>query len=181
MDDETALKKAVEGYLGGAGGTGATASSSFSSMQTFEEYLKQQSAQGAANLLDGNQPGGPGSTGGKPKPILTNPDLVNQASDQQGQQLLGHALQSGELGAIVNQDHAEETTASNEGDVYLRSVTPQSVARTYILNNNLPEYAQHQVESYMNTFANMFLTGASSRANTSVGDAAVPASGGGVA
>jgi hypothetical protein len=150
-------------------------------MQTFEEYLKQQSAQGAANLLDGNQPGGPGSTGGKPKPILTNPDQINQKADAQSAQLLGRSLQPGDLSAIVSQDHAEETTASNAGDVLMRSVTPDSVARQYILNNDLPEYAQHQVESYMNTFANMFLSGASSRANTSVGDAAVPAAGGGTA
>jgi hypothetical protein len=148
-------------------------------MQTFEEYLKQQSAQGAQNLLDANQPGGPGS--GKPKPILTNPALVNQAADQQGQQLLGHALQPGEQNAIVAQDHSAETAASNEGDVYLRSLTPQSIARQYILDNNLPEYAQHQVEGFMNTFANMFLTGASGRANTTLGDAAVPTSGGGAA
>lgn len=171
MEDEKALKSAVEGYLGGVTTNGAPPTN----MQTFEEYLTQQSAQGAANNLDANQPGGPGGAGKSAslRP-LSNPAVVNQAGDQTAEGFLGRAMNPTEQAGLLADVHGQEDAALASGDVYLRSVTPQSVAREYILQNNLPEYAQHQAESYMNAFANMFLTGASQRANTSLGDAAVP-------
>jgi hypothetical protein len=161
-DDAAALKKAANAYLQGTDA---------GKLETFEEYLSQAAAQGAANNLDANQPGGPGT--GKSKAVLTNPALISQQADAMSQQFLGHGMDAQATGNVVGDVQGQEQAASDAGDIYMRSVTPQSVAREYILQNNMPEYAQHQAESYMNVFANMFLSGNSARGNTTLGDAAV--------
>jgi hypothetical protein len=117
---------------------------------------------------------GAGSSGGAMKPVLSNPALIDQQGNAVAQGELGRSLSNTEQNGLIGQVQSDETAASNAGDIYMRSVTPSSVARQYILQNNLPEYAQHQAESYMNAFANMFLSGQNQRANTAVGDAAVP-------
>jgi hypothetical protein len=91
--------------------------------------------------------------------------------------MLGHSMDNTDQNSLISQVQGEQQAAFNQGDVYSRSVTPQAVAREFVLQNNLPEYTQHQAESYMNVFANMFLGGQSSRAQTSVGDAAVGTTG----
>lgn len=154
--DSAALQSAIQGYL--QGGPEAQ-------MMTFEEFVKHQAAQGAANGLD--QP--PKNNGFK----ATSPADIQMLGDQQSQGMLGHSMNAGDSSALVGAVQGQQESAFNAGDVYMRSVTPQSVAREYVLQNNLPEYAQHQVESYANVFANMFLSGTSARANTSLGDAAV--------
>jgi hypothetical protein len=102
---------------------------------------------------------------------------INAAGDQTSQQMLGQSMDPSQQGALVSDVQGQQQQAFLSGDVYQRSITPAAVAREFVVNNNLPEYTAHQAESYMNTFANMFLNGASSRANTSLGDVAVPVSG----
>jgi hypothetical protein len=87
--------------------------------------------------------------------------------------MLGQSMSNSDQNSLISQVTGEQQQAFNQGDVYMRSVTPAAVAREFVLQNNLPEYTQHQAEGYMNAFANMFLSGASQRANTTVSDAAV--------
>lgn len=121
---------------------------------------------------------GGGASGSATKPVLDNPALIDQQGNAVAQNELGRSFDNTEQSGLVSQVQADETAASNAGDVYMRSVTPASVARQYVVDNNLPEYTAHQAEGFINTFANMFLSGASSRANTGVGDIAVPVQGG---
>ena len=107
----------------------------------------------------------------------TSPQDIVMQGDAESQQLLGQSMDGQDQGSLVSAVQGQQQAAFNAGDVYQRSVTPQAVARQYILQNNLPEYTQHQAEGYMNAFANMFLSGQSARANTTVGDAAVATSG----
>lgn len=168
-EDVTALDNALKGYLGG----------SDTNMETFEEYMKAQAAQGAANGLDLNQPGGPGSSANQRAPLsLTNSADLNATGDNVSQQYLGHSLDSGQQGQFVDSFHSQEQSAYDAGGVangaaYEQPATAADAARQFVVDHNLPEYASHQAEGYMNAFANMFLSGNSSRANTTVGDVAV--------
>jgi hypothetical protein len=168
-DDAGALKKAANAYLQGT---------DQGKLETFEEYLKDAAAQGAANNLDANQPGGPG-TGTKRAPLsLTNTADLNQAGDNVSQQFLGHAQSAGQQTDFANSYHGQEQSAYDaagqaNGAAYEQPATAADAARQYVLQNNMPEYAQHQAEGFINAFANMFLSGNSSRANTTLGDAAV--------
>ena len=148
------------------------ASQSGATVDTFGDWMqKQVDAAKQDPYSIGN---GAGASGGALKPVLDNPALIDQQGNAVAQGELGRSLSNTEQTGLVGQVQSAETAASNAGDVYMRSVTPSSIARQFILQNNLPEYAQHQAESYMNAFANMFLSGQNQRANTSVGDAAVP-------
>ena len=165
-DDNGALAKALTGYLQGG---------DVSKLQTFEEYLSQQAAQGAANGLDGNQKGGPGGSQRAPLQLTNDADL-NQAGDNVSQQFLGHAMNSGQQSQFSGQYHGDEQAAYDAAagsNDYQAPASAADAARQFVLQNNLPEYASHQAESFMNVFANMFLSGQSTRANTTLGDAAV--------
>lgn len=168
-DDKNALAKAIQGYMQGGD----------TNVQTFEEYVSQTAAQGTANGLDGNQAGAPGGSGGSQRAPLqmANSADLNEALDNTSQQFLGRA-DDAQTGAFTGQEHAQEQQAYDaagnaNGAAYEGPASAQDAARQFILQNNLPEYAAHQAEGFMNVFANMFLTGASQRANTTLGDAAV--------
>jgi hypothetical protein len=168
-DDSAALKKAANAYLQGTDS---------GKLQTFEEYLTQAAQQGAANGLDQNQPGGPGQGSQRAPLSLTNTADLNQAGDNVSQQFLGHAQSAGQQTDFADSYHGQEQAAYDaagqaNGAAYEQPATAADAARAYVLQNNMPEYAQHQAESYMNVFANMFISGTSARANTSLGDAAV--------
>lgn len=139
-----------------------------STVDTFNDWMAKQAA---AAKQDPYSPGNAGGSGSGFKG--TSPADIQMQADAQSSQMLGHAMGASDSQGVVSDTLAQQQQAFNQGDVYMRSVTPQSVAREYILQNNLPEYAQHQAESYMNVFANMFLSGNSSRAQTSLGDAAI--------
>lgn len=147
---------------------------------TFSEFLDAKKTVGNQNGYPGaSAPGGAGGAGSSgPTFKGTSPQDIQMQGDQESQSLTGHAMSPGDSQSLVGDVTGQQRAAFNQGDIYLRSVTPQSVARQYILQNNLPDYSQHQVESYMNVFANMFLSGSSSRANTSIGDAAIGTTGG---
>lgn len=163
--DENALQGAFSDYL--ASGAG-------SQMQTFAEFVEQQAKSGTANGLDQNQD--PGSSGSQRAPItLTDPTEIASAGDQSAQSELGRALSPEEQAQLVGQEHGQEQAqydAAGAGQTNT-SADPSTIARQFAVEHNLPEYAAHQAESFMNLFANMFLTGSSARANTSVGDMAV--------
>lgn len=166
--DVTALDNALKGYLGG----------SDTDMTTFEEYLAKQAAQGAANQLDMNQPGAPG-TGTQRAPLsLTNSADLNAAGDTAGQQLLGHSLDPSQQGQFTDSFHSQEQAAydaagAGDGAAYQAQPTAANAARQFVVDHNLPAYASHQAEGFMNAFANMFLHANSARANTTLGDVAV--------
>jgi hypothetical protein len=148
-DDAIALKKLANAYLQGTDA---------GKLETFEEYVKDAAAQGAANGLDKD----PNATNPKRAPLsLTNTADLNQAGDNVSQQFLGHAQSAG-----------QQTDFANCA-AYEQPATAADAARQYVLQNNMPEYVQHQAEGFMNVFTNMFLPSNSSRANTSLGDAAV--------
>ena len=144
-------------------------------VDSFNDWMNKQVAAAKADPYSVGNGGGSASasTGFK----ATSPADIQLQGDAESQSLLGHSMSAGDTSALVGDVQGAQQAAFDAGDVYQRSVTPQAVARQYVLQNNLPEYAQHQAESYMNVFANAFLSGNSARANTSIGDAAVGTSG----
>jgi hypothetical protein len=141
---------------------------------TFNQWLAPKDASGNPTYVG---PAGPGGTPRAPL-SLTNQADITAAGDSQSRQMLGHAMDASGQGALVDQYHGQEQSAYDaagvaNGDAYAQPASVQAAARDWVLQNNLPEYAQHQAESFMNAFANMFLSGQSSRAQTSLGDAAV--------
>lgn len=145
--------------------TGAT-------QMTFSEWLDQQAKISAAD------PNSPGSGGGGSLAYrfpFTDPALTAQYGDQQSEQLLGHSLDQGDQAALygdIHQNEVDQFNAMQSGQAHTAK-DPAAQARLFVVNNNLPEYAAHQAEGYMNAFANMFLSGQSSRAQTTLGDVAV--------
>jgi hypothetical protein len=141
---------------------------------TFNQWLAPKDANGNPTFV--------GPAGASPQPraplSLTNTADLNQAGDNVSQQFLGHSQNAGQQTDFANSYHGQEQAAYDaagvgDGPSYEQPATAADAAREYVLQNNLPEYAQHQAESFMNVFANMFLSGNSARANTSLGDAAV--------
>lgn len=163
-DDKNAIITALQGYMAG----GDT-----SKLQTFEEYVAKTAAQAAANGLDQPAPPPPRA------PLqMTNTADLNAGADTQSQQELGRAMSAGDQATFADVYHEQEQSAYDasgvgNGAAYQGAATVADAARQFVLDHNLPEYAQHQAESYMNVFANMFLTGSHARAHTSLGDAAV--------
>jgi len=146
--------------------SGATADS-------FNEWLKKQSAIAAQ---DPNSPGNGGGTSAPPLQ-LTDPNTIQSEGNQVADQFLGHALSGSDTAGLVSAIHGNERDVYNAqqagqgGEIVNRD--PTSEARAFVVQNDLPEYAAHQAEGYLNTFANMFLGGSSARAQTSLGDIAV--------
>lgn len=137
---------------------------------TFSEFLQNHKTVGNQN----GYPGASGPGGGSTTPFNpSSPDVISQQGDAMAQSELGHSLNQDQTNSLIGQVQGQEASAFSAGDTYLRGVTPQSLAREFIVDNNLPEYASHQAEGFMNVFANMFLGGNSQRANTSLGDVAI--------
>lgn len=147
---------------------------------SFFEFLQNHKVVGNQNGFPGaNSPGGGSGSSATPKTFNpSSPDVISQQGDAMAQQELGHSLNQTQTNQLIGQVQGQEANAYNQGDFYLRGVTPASLARDFIVQNNLPEYTQHQAEGYMNALLNMFLSGNSSRANTTVGDVAVGDAGG---
>lgn len=166
LSDFDALKSALDQYFREQGDPNSQANP-----MTFSEFLQNHKTVGNQNGYPGAGSSGSGSTGSSFNP--SSPDVISQQGDAMAQQELGHSLDQGQTNSLIGQVQGQESADFNAGDFYLRGVTPQSLAREFIVQNNLPEYAAHQAEGYMNVFANMFLGGNSQRANTSLGDVAI--------
>jgi hypothetical protein len=152
--------------------------------KTFDEWLGQE-----ADLAskDPNSPGNkPGSGGAALRaPITyTDPSTLDNAGNTESSQFLGHAMDAGQQGQFVSQFQGNEkaqydaqgqaiTGKAGDTGTATRQQNPADAAKQFVVDNNLPEYAAHQAEGFMNVFANMFLSGNSSRAQTSLGDVAV--------
>lgn len=157
-----ALSNFIELYKSGA------------TQMTFSEWLDQQAKLAAQ---DPNSPGN-GGGGSSTAPLqLTDPSYLQEQGNQVADQFLGHAMSASDQAGLVSDIHG------NEQDVYsaqragaggaVVNKDPAAQARALVLQNDLPEYAAHQAEGYLNVFANMFLGGQSARAQTSLGDVAV--------
>jgi hypothetical protein len=138
---------------------------------TFNDWLDQQAA------IAKNDPNSPGNGGGTARvgTSLTDPALITQQGNSVSDQMLGHSLDQSDQTGLINDVQGSEIASQDAqktgADYTLKD--PAAQARNFVVQNNLPEYAAHQAEGYMNVFANMFLNGASSRANTTIGDVAV--------
>jgi hypothetical protein len=157
--DADALKSALEGYLQGG---------DVSKMMTFEEYVRQNAQQGAANGLDQNQPGGPGTgTGTAVAPQYTLATAQSKG-DVVAQAELGHSLTSGQAGDLQGamNDNSAGAFANKQND------DADSFARNWLVQNNMTEYKSHQATAYMNAFLNL-IGGSGTAANVGVGDVAV--------
>jgi hypothetical protein len=155
--DAAALKDAITGYMQGGDA---------SRMMTFEEYVKQASAQGAANGLDENQPGGPGTAKAQaPQYTLAT---AQDKGDAVAQAELGHSLTSDQAGTLQGalNDNSAGAFANGQND------DPSSFARNWLVQNNMTEYKAHQATAYMNAFLNL-IGGSGTAANVGVGDVAV--------
>lgn len=139
---------------------------------TFNEWLSKQSQLAAA---DPNSPGNGGGAGGAGQVInLSDPNSISASANNSSDQLLGRGFNQDETNSIVSQVHDSEAASQTAaGGSTVTSTDPTAAARNFVIQNNLPEYAAHQAEGYMNVFANMFLSGQSGRANTSLGDIAI--------
>lgn len=141
---------------------------------TFGEWLGQQAKLAAQ---DPNSPGNGGTAAAVPPLQLTDPASIQEQGNSVSDQFLGHAMSAADAAGLVGDIHG------NEQDVYdaqragqggsVVSKDPAAQARAFVIQNDLPEYAAHQAEGYMNAFAGMFLGGQSARAQTSLGDVAV--------
>lgn len=141
--------------------------------QTFSEWLDKQSA---ISKSDPNSPGNGGGSGSvTPGASLTDPALISQQGNSVSDQFLGHAMDQGDTNGLVNAVQGSEISsqAAQQSGANYTLKDPAAQARDFVVQNNLPEYAAHQAEGYMNVFANMFLGGASARANTTLGDVAI--------
>lgn len=157
-----ALSNFIELYKSGA------------TQMTFSEWLDQQAKLAAQ---DPNSPGN-GGTGRSVSPLqLTDPAYLQEQGNQVSDQFLGHAMSDTDQQSLVNDIHGNEQDVYNaqqagQGGTVVNK-DPAAQARALVLQNDLPEYAAHQAEGYLNVFANMFLGGQSARAQTSLGDVAV--------
>lgn len=157
-----ALSNFIELYKSGA------------TQMTFSEWLGQQAKLAAQ---DPNSPGNGGAQASTPPLQLTDPNYIAEQGNQVADQFLGHAMPAGQQAGLVSDIHGNEQSlynaqqAANGGTVINKD--PAAEARAFVVQNNLPEYAAHQAEGYLNAFANMFLGGTSARANTTLGDIAI--------
>lgn len=145
-------------------------------VDVFGEWLQKQSKLAAD---DPNSPGNQASKAPyKPPLTLTDPSTLDAASDQAASGLLGHSLDASQQGKFVsefqnNEQQQYDAQGPTGTGVATNNQNPDALAREFVARNNLPEYAQHQALGYMNVFANMFLHGDSSRAQTGIGNIAV--------
>lgn len=156
-----ALSNFIELYKSGA------------TQMTFSEWLGQQAK------LAAQDPNSPGAGGGVSTPPLqlTDPNYIQQQGNQVADQFLGHAMSGQDTSGLVSAIHGNEQDVYNaqragQGGTVVNK-DPAAEARAFVVQNDLPEYAAHQAEGYLNVFANMFLGGQSARANTSLGDIAI--------
>lgn len=158
---KSAMKTALEGYVDAMRGDPT-------SPITFNEYLKQQAStdgDGGYFSQSGKGVGGAGSSGSVPQVQLTDPAAIRSAAQSAAQQALGQGLSDEQLNAFVSQFQAEQSSSQTSTGASQTDPDLSSQALTYAEQNDPQAYQNHQVQSYADTFLNMFLPSQSARPN----------------
>jgi hypothetical protein len=143
---------------------------------TGQSFTKFLAGEAAANIgINGNVPGSAGS--GSSTPILTDPDTLTRYAQMAAENALGRALTKNELTKFVDQFHNEQinsyTQAAGHNGLSAMKDDPRSSAIDFVTSNNQPEFEQHQIQGYADSFLNMFLPSSSAAPNVSVDPQAV--------
>jgi hypothetical protein len=144
-EDLTALHNALNQYFAEQGNSPDPTQGN---PQTFSEFLSNMATTGAQNGINPASPGS--SSGSTAHASLTDAPTAAMLGDTQAQAQLGRSLGSDAQSQLLGAIHGQETTDflnGNGGGSSYR--TPEAIARDWVVQNNLPEYTQHQALSYM--------------------------------
>jgi hypothetical protein len=152
---EKALADAMYQYIKVAQGSGTPVN--------FSDFLRNTAA--ANQGINGNVPG---ASGGSSTPILTDPDTLTRYAQMAAQAALGRSLSKQELNSFVDQFHQQQvqsyTDAANHNGLSSMKDDPRASAIGFVTSTNKPEFEQHQIQGYTDSFLNMFLPSSTSAA-----------------
>jgi hypothetical protein len=161
---EKALADAMYQYIKVAQGSGTPVN--------FSDFLRNTAA--ANQGINGNVPG---ASGGSSAPILTDPDTLTRYAQMAAANSLGRSLTKDELTKFIDQFHNEQinsyTQAAGHNGLSAMKDDPRSSAIGFVTTNNQPEFEQHQIQGYTDSFLNMFLPSNSAAPNTPVDPQAI--------
>jgi hypothetical protein len=152
---EKALADAMYQYIKVAQGSGTPVN--------FSDFLRNTAA--ANQGINGNMSGG---SGGSSTPLLTDPDELTRYAQMAAQNSLGRSLSKQELNSFIDQFHNEQiqsyTDAANHNGLSAQKDNSRAAAIDFVTTNNKPEFEQHQIQGYTDSFLNMFLPSSTSAA-----------------
>jgi hypothetical protein len=134
--------------------------------QNFTQFLASEASVNRG--INGNIPGQSGSGGGSSTPLLTDPDELTRYAQMAAQNSLGRSLSKQELNSFIDQFHMQQiqsyTDAANHNGLSSMKDDPRASAIGFVTSTNKPEFEQHQIQGYTDSFLNMFLPSSTSAA-----------------